>query len=235
MKATDSGTPQRVALYFRVSTDEQAKSGYSIPDQRRTLRERAHSEGWEVVEEIPPDDGYSGASPDRPGIRRIYELAEAGEIELVLATKRDRFFRSRLYRLEMDRDLKERGVTLVSLTDTGNRIGDGVLDDFAEWEREQTAERTRKGKLQKARAGKVVGGHARAYGFNWSRNHDGKTIGYEVNEVEMSTVRRIFSEVAGGEGIRTVKGLLDDERVPTPGGGKSWSRPFLKAMLLPRL
>lgn len=231
MTANRKDGPKRVALYYRVSTDEQAKSGYSIPDQRRTLRDKANAEDWTVVEEIA-DNGYSGASPDRPGIRRVYELAEAGEVDAVLATKRDRFFRSRLYRLEMDRDLKDHGVTLVSLTDTGNRIGDGVMDDFAEWEREQTAERTRKGKLQKARAGKVVGGHARAYGHDWKRDADGKVVGYEVNGAEMVVLRRIFALVASGTGIRTVKSLLDEERVPTPGRGASWSRPFLRKTLL---
>ncbi len=230
MKNEDD-SPQRVALYFRVSTDEQAKSGYSIPDQRRTLRERATSEGWEVVEEIA-DDGYSGATLDRPGIWRIYELAEAGEIDLVLATKRDRFFRNRLYRLEMDRDLKDQGVTLVSLTDTGNLIGDSVMDSFAEYEHQVIRDRTASGKIQKARAGKVVGGHTRAYGFDWTKDHDGKTVGYAVNEPEMNVVRRIFSLVASGDGIRTVKGRLDDEKVQTPGRGKTWSRPFLKAMIL---
>ena len=71
MEANRAGGPLRVALYLRVSTDEQAKSGYSIPDQRRTLPDHAERQGWRVVEEIPPDDGWSGSSPDRPGIRRI--------------------------------------------------------------------------------------------------------------------------------------------------------------------
>ena len=86
----------RAALYCRVSTDEQAKSGYSIDDQKRTLLDHAERGGYKVLQPIE-DDGWSGATPDRPGIRRIYELAEAGEIDVVLATKRDRYFRSRLY------------------------------------------------------------------------------------------------------------------------------------------
>jgi site-specific DNA recombinase len=61
----------RVALYLRVSTDEQAKSGYSIPDQERTLREHAQREGHEVVETIT-DDGYPGASRESPVLRRIF-------------------------------------------------------------------------------------------------------------------------------------------------------------------
>ena len=128
--------------------------------------------------------------------------------------------------------MKEHGVRLVALNDTNNRIGDGVRDDFAEWEHEQIAERTRNGKRSKAREGKVVGGHVRAYGYDWVRDGKGRTVGYEVNEPEMHLVRRIFGDVARGVGIRTVKEKLDTERVPTPGGGMAWSRPFLRALVL---
>ena len=43
---------KRIALYIRVSTEEQAKSGYSLPEQLRTLTEYAARQGWEVVEVI---------------------------------------------------------------------------------------------------------------------------------------------------------------------------------------
>jgi DNA invertase Pin-like site-specific DNA recombinase len=91
----------------------------------------AEGKGYEVVETIA-DEGYSGTSCERPGLERVLELAEAGEVELAIATKRDRWFRSRLYRLMLDEDLAELEVKLVALTDTGNRIGDGVQDGFAE-------------------------------------------------------------------------------------------------------
>jgi site-specific DNA recombinase len=78
----------RAVLYARVSTDEQAQRGYSIPDQLRELRGYAAREGLEVVDVIV-DDGYSGASPDRPGLHKIMELAEAGETDVVLALKRN--------------------------------------------------------------------------------------------------------------------------------------------------
>lgn len=233
MKVSSDGAPKRVALYMRVSTDEQYRTGYSISDQRRTLRDHAERLGWCVVEEIV-DDGYSGASPDRPGMRHIYDLAETGKIDVVLATKRDRLFRSRYYRLQMDRDMKECGVTLLSLTDTGNRIGDGVLDDFAEWEREQIAERTSNGKRSKALAGEVVGGHNRAYGYDYVtvlRGDKQTVIGYEASEAERPTVRRIFQEVASGLGIKTITARLDKEGVPTPKGGPSWKRRSIRDMI----
>src|SRR5918994_6769856 len=68
-------TPKRAVLYARVSTDEQAEKGYSISDQLRALRDHAAREGYDVVEEIV-DDGYSGATLDRPGLLKIMELAE---------------------------------------------------------------------------------------------------------------------------------------------------------------
>ena len=69
--------------------------------QLRELRSYAAREGYLVVEEVM-DNGHSGADPPRPGLRRMMRLAEAGAIEVVLAKKRNRLFRSRLYRLLWD-------------------------------------------------------------------------------------------------------------------------------------
>jgi len=141
MPSTNGHGLKRAILYARVSTDEQARNGYSIPDQLKELRGHAIREGYQVVEEIE-DDGYSGGDPYRPGLQSIMQLAETGEIDIVIATKRDRFFRSRLHRLLWDKDLADLGVKLISLNDTGNRLADGFQDDFAEWEREMIRERT---------------------------------------------------------------------------------------------
>ena len=70
----------RVALYERVSTHSQAREGRSLGGQERDLRARMEAEGREVVEVIT-DPGEKRWMPDRPGIRRLRELAEAGEIE----------------------------------------------------------------------------------------------------------------------------------------------------------
>lgn len=210
-----------MALYVRVSTEEQARSGYSIPEQRRTLREHANRAGFEVVEEIV-DDGYSGATRERPGLRRVTELAESGKIEAAIAIKRDRWFRRRYYRLMLDEHLKDHGVRLVALDDTGNKIGDGVLDDYAEFERDSLAERSRSGKLSKARAGKLVGGPHVAYGF--SKVGDA----YVVDDGRMEVVRRIFTEAARGRGIRTIRTGLEEDHIPSPGGGERWNRWFVK-------
>ena len=156
VKANGHG-PKRAILYARVSTEEQAKTGYSIPEQLRELRAYAARESYRVVEEVV-DDGHSGADPHRPGLRRVMGLAEAGAMEVVLTKKRNRLFRSRLYRLLWDQDLGELGVKLIALDDTGNRFGDAMQDEFAEWEREEIAKRTQAGSWRSAGAASSLKG-----------------------------------------------------------------------------
>ncbi len=194
-----------------------------MDDQLFTLRSYSEREGDEVLEEIRLDEGYSGADPDRPGLVRIMELAEAGAMDVVRATKRDRLFRSRLYRLLMDRDLADFGVKLEALNDTGHRIGDGVQDDFAEWEREEITRRTMAGKLEKARQGKIIAGRLSDYGFAFNATRDA----YEVDESKMRIVRRIFREIASGSSIHSVQAALNSDSVPPP-NGRWWTRTFIR-------
>jgi len=216
---------KRAVLYARVSTDEQAEKGYSISDQLRSLREHAAREGYDVVDEIV-DDGYSGANLDRPGLRSIMELAEGGAIDVVLATKRDRFFRSRLYRLMWDQDMADLGVELLALNDTGNRFGDAIQDEFAEWEREQITERTRNGKLEKTRQGKVLPGRQPHMGFIY---HDGS---YEVDQSRMAQVRRMFRMVGvEGKSLEEVKRTFERDGVPTQRNAGRWDATVIRRMI----
>jgi site-specific DNA recombinase len=77
--------PKTAVLYARVSGEEQAKKGYSLPDQRQALREWAKDEGYEVLEEIA-DEGWSGAYLERPGLDRVRDLVEAGGVSIVVAS-----------------------------------------------------------------------------------------------------------------------------------------------------
>jgi site-specific DNA recombinase len=208
----------RVALYTRVSTDEQAASGYSLEDQLDKLESYAHQQGWEIVARIT-DDGYSATDPTRPGLLAVLRLAEEGKIGAALATKRDRFYRSRLLRLATDQDLEDHGVQLLALDDTGHMMGDSMLDTFAEWERENTRDRLMDGKFRKARKGEIPGGGHAPYGFSWTPNKNGKQAGL-VPDGNMETVRTIFEMVARGESLHTIAHALS--AVPTPRGGRRW-------------
>src|SRR3954463_11603366 len=106
MTSTNGHSPRRAVLYSRVSTDEQARSGYSLAQQIEALRTYAAREGYEVLEEVS-DPGQSGASLERPGMDRVRDLVAAGGVSVVLAQDRDRFAREPAYLYLLRKELEE--------------------------------------------------------------------------------------------------------------------------------
>ena len=233
MPSTNGHGPMRAILYARVSTDEQARSGYSLAQQIEALREYAAREGYEVLEEVQ-DPGQSGASLERPGMDRVRDLVAAGGVSVVLAQDRDRFAREPAYHYLLRREFEEHGTKIRALNDRGDEspegeLTDGILDQLAKYERAKIVERSRRGKLRKAREGKVVAGHTPNYGFRYNASRDG----YEVDEEKMAVVRRIFRMVAV-EGVSThgVAKALEREGITNPGGGRYWYKRRIKTMIL---
>src|SRR3954464_11748039 len=151
MPSTNGHGPKRAILYARVSTDEQARSGYSLAQQIEALREYAAREGYEVVKEIQ-DAGQSGATLERPGIDRVRDLVAAGGVSVILAQDRDRFAREPADYYLLRSEFEEHGTKLRALNDRGDgspegELTDGILDQLAKFERAKTAERTRRGRL----------------------------------------------------------------------------------------
>jgi site-specific DNA recombinase len=152
--------PRRAILYARVSTDEQARSGYSLAQQMEALREYAAREGYAVLAEVL-DPGHSGASLARPGMDRVRDLVTAGGVAVVLAQDRDRIAREPAYHYLLRQEFAKHGCGLRSLNDRGDEtpegeLTDGILDQLAKYERAKFAERTRRGRLRKAREGRSV-------------------------------------------------------------------------------
>lgn len=83
MPNTDDQGAKRAILCARVSTDEQAGSGYSLAQQLEALRGYAAREGYQVLEEVT-DAGQSGASVERPGMHRVRDLVAEGAVELAV-------------------------------------------------------------------------------------------------------------------------------------------------------
>ena len=139
MPNTNGIGPKRAILYARVSTDEQARSGYSLAQQLEALQEYAAREGYEVLDEVT-DPGQSGASLVRPGMDRVRDLVAAGGVSVVLAQDRDRFSREPAYHYLLKKEFEEHGCQLRALNDRGDdspegELMDGVFDQFAKFER----------------------------------------------------------------------------------------------------
>ncbi len=227
-----NGHKKTAVLYCRVSTDEQARSGYSLAQQLEALREYAAREGYEVLEEVT-DPGQSGASLARPGMDEVRDLVATGGVSVVLAQDRDRFAREPAYLYLLKQEFGEYGAKIRALNDRGDdspegELTDGVFDQFAKFERAKTAERTRRGKLRKAREGNVVANNSIDYGFKYNATRDG----YEVDEESMPVVRRIFEMVASGSSLNSVAERLSREGVRVPysrsRGVKWWNVTFIR-------
>lgn len=233
MHSMNGRDSKAVVLYARVSTDEQARSGYSLAQQLEALREYTASEGFKVLGEIS-DPGQSGANLERPGMDRVRDLVAAGGVALVLAQDRDRLSREPAYHYLLRREFEEHGTLLRALNDRGDdspegELTDGILDQLAKFERAKTAERSRRGKLRKAREGKIIASCTPTYGFHYNAAREG----YEVELHNMAVVGRIFEMVgAEGEGIYGVCRVLESEGIPSPAGKTVWAQPTVKDILL---
>src|SRR5215218_8142350 len=227
------GLRRRAILYARVSTEEQARSGYSLAQQMEALREYADREGYEVLEEVL-DPGQSGASLERPGMDKVRNLVATGGVSVVLAQDRDRFAREPAYHYLLRKDFEEHGCKLKALNDQGDgspegELTDGILDQLAKYERTKVAQRTQRGKLRRAREGKIAGGGSPTYGFAYNEARDN----YVVVEETMANVRRIFRMVGVEDStIHAVKAAFDREAIPTPGGAEYWSKKTIRDVIL---
>ena len=233
MPNTNGHGSKRAILYARVSTDEQARSGYSLAQQLEALREYAAREGYEVLEEVT-DPGQSGASLERPGMDRIRDLVAGGGIAVVLAQDRDRFAREPAYHYLLKREFEEHGCKIHALNDRGDEspegeLTDGILDQLAKYERAKLAERSRRGKLRKAREGKVVAGAVPKFGFKYNASRDN----YVVDEGTMQIVQSIFRMVGlEKRTLHSVKRTLEAEGVTTPTGNKYWRTRIIRSIVL---
>src|SRR5215217_5978978 len=230
MPSTNGHGPKRAILYARVSTDEQARSGYSLAQQIEALREYAARESYEVLEEIV-DPGQSGASLERPGMDRARDLVAAGGVSVVLAQDRDRFAREPAYHYLLRREFEEHGCELRSLNDRGDGspegdLTDGILDQLAKYERAKIAERSRRGKLRKAREGRAVAPIAK-YGYRFNEARDALLI----HDPEMVVVEKIFRMAAEGSGVSKIQTALYREGIPSPRGRPVWDRRVLRKIV----
>ena len=160
-----------LALYRRVSTDQQADEGYSLDLQLEKLQ--AYSKTFNNVKEIRTytDDGYSGSSLDRPGMKQMIADIESGSITHVVVVKLDRLSRSQKDTLHLIEDIMiPANVAFISILESFNtdtpfgRAMIGILSVFAQLERENIYERTRGGMQKRVEKGYWPGGGCTPYG-----------------------------------------------------------------------
>lgn len=223
----------KVAVYARVSTQEQAVEGTSLEHQSGQLESYCGPQGW-VIWQSYVDPGYTGKDDDRPGLKRLLADAKLGLFEKVVVYKLDRLARKLRLLLEIEEKLKDHGVALHSVKetlDTSTPIGRTVfqmLGLVSEWERDTIVERTRAGRLQRYKEGCWGPGNP-PYGYSYDR----QTKKLVINEAEARIIQRIFEEYAVGKSMVRIANMLNSEGIPPRGrNGKGWRNGSIRDVLL---
>lgn len=197
-------------LYLRVSTDEQAREGYSIAAQRDRLLAFCQAQGWDVAG-IYADEGHSGATLDRPALTRLREDVRAGRLNVVLVWKVDRLSRRVSHLAQLVDEFDRHGSAFRSVTepfDTSHAAGRAflqMLGVFAEFEREMIRERVTQGIHQRVKAG-YIHGRPRPLGYRVPGN--GQV--WQVDEREAQVVRWIYRQYLSGVGsLRIAQALRE--------------------------
>src|SRR5438270_3047567 len=224
-----------VAIYARVSSESQEARG-TIGSQLEALRRKMAELGQQVVHEYI-DDGYSGARLDRPGLDALRDAAEAGVFKHVWCLTPDRLARSYAYQILITDELARHGVQVRYLDapplddDPEATLLVQVQGVIAEYERATIAERNRRGKLFRARAGEIVY-RLVPYGYRRIPRGPAGPAHLEVYEPEAVVVRRIFDDfVAGGYSLRRICRRLYEDGTPSPSGKSVWSIVCISGML----
>lgn len=208
--------PQRMIAYTRVSTDEQATSGLGLEAQEATLRRAFEYRGWQLAE-LVSDEGISGSTIDRPGLRHALEQIVAGDVDGLVVSKLDRLTRSMRDFCEIVDWFEEAGAPLVMLepdVDTSTPAGRAVahvMVAFAEMERGMIGDRTKVALAAKRARGEATGRPAIA------------------DDPEL--VARVLALQAEHGSLSEVARILTAEGVPTVRGGRVWRASALQRIV----
>lgn len=181
-------------IYVRVSTEEQAKEGFSIRAQEQKLKDYARIKDW-AIHKIYIDEGISGKNiTDRPQINELIKDIKKGSVKNVLIFKIDRLTRSTsdlIYLINLFNEYNCAFNSLCESIDTqtpSGRMFIKIIGIFAEFERENIVERTKLGFERKVKEGYSLCTRTASYGYDKIK---GDKI-QKVNEKEAVIVREVF-------------------------------------------
>src|SRR5213595_560689 len=224
------------AIYARVSSDQQ-REAHTIASQTAALIELAQTLALDVPKAwIFEDEGFSGATLERPGLERVRDLAAEGQIQTVLVYSPDRLSRKYAYQILLIEELARHGVETRFLnTPQDATAEDQLLVQFqgmiAEYERAQILERSRRGKRHKAQAGVVSVLSGAPYGYRYIKKSDTDEACYEVIEAEAEVVHTVFALYThAGLSINAIARHLNQQQIATRRGDTRWERSTVWAL-----
>jgi DNA invertase Pin-like site-specific DNA recombinase len=196
--------------YIRVSTDEQAREGISLENQRVKIETYCCLNDLELVE-IIEDAAKSGKDMNREGVTRLVDLVRGRRIDAVVVYKLDRISRRVKDTLTIMDMIDKKNIAFHSIMekiDTKTATGRfflNIVASMAQWERDTIAERTKDALRLKIvkheRAGQVP--------YGWTLTDDAKTL--VENEAEQRAISLVRNLNAKGYSLRAICRELEKE------------------------
>ncbi len=212
---------QKAKIYIRVSTEDQAREGFSLEGQRKQLENFVREKGYEFLG-VYEDAGFSGKDTDRPALQQLLLDAKEGKFEILVTLSPDRLSRNIIDQAAIREILEKYHVQLKFLTlpvDTTTPEGDlitNIISSVSQYERKLIGRRVKLGMTQKAQEGGFNGMSA-PYGYDII---DGEL---KINRAEAEVIKRIFKMHRIGMFLESITNQLNEFDVPTKKGG-AWSK-----------
>ncbi|HBI6966445.1 hypothetical protein Cp4434_02855 [Clostridium perfringens] len=207
-----------IAIYCRVSTEEQSENGYSIDEQERLLEEWCKKMGY-VIYKCYSDRGISGKNiKDRPALKELLSDAKAGKFDMVISWKINRVSRKLEDVLKIVNLLEKNNITFKSYsepfeTDTpAGRMQFQMMALIGEFERGTIAQNVKMGMIVKAKSGNWCGGRVLGYDLVPNNSPEEEKKGknkLKINEKEAEIVRFIFNEYSKGKGYKAITNQIN--------------------------
>ena len=228
----------RVAIYARVSTDKQATTS-TIASQVEALQSRVQADGLRLdAGDYFLDDGYSGATFDRPALDRLRDLVAAGAVQRIYVHSPDRLARNYVHQVVLTDEWAVSGVEVIFLN---RAIGESPEDKLllqmqgmmAEYERAKIVERCRRGRKHAAKLGLVSALTGAPYGYRYiPKRASGGQSRYEIDDEQARVMQQIFVWVGIERcSLHEVIRRLKTRQIPSPTGRPQWRASTLAKML----
>jgi site-specific DNA recombinase len=186
-----------VAIYTRVSSAKQ-KEGDNIQSQISSLVEYANQRGYNIPNGwVFSDEGYSGATLNRPALDTLREIIQEDVVDAVLVYSPDRLSRKYAYQILLEMEFQKRGVEIIffntpKATSPEEQLSVHFKGVFAEYERAQIAERCRRGRLYRAKQGSVSVMPQPSFGYDYIKKTETTLAQYIINNRDAAIVKEIF-------------------------------------------
>ena len=227
----------RAAVYARVSTTRQAQA-QTIEQQLDRLRVAVAERGWELDDQnVYRDDGFSGAGLGRPGLDRLRDHAALADLDVVLVTAPDRLARNYVHQVLLIEELASHGCQVEFLDrpmsqDPHDQLLLQIRGAVAEYERTLIAERMRRGRLAKLRAGTLLPWTRPPFGYRLDAERPRDPAAVRVEPSEAVLVAQLFDWYLEPQAtVYQLARRLTDLGVATPMGKPCWNVASVRGIL----